>query len=68
MNGEKQKKEMAENPSRDDVHEQRSPDQAQPGVVTKKDPPAPRPPTTTESDRERADWEGMGQPQSKPGS
>lgn len=54
-----QKKEIAKNPSRDDVHEQREPNQQREGVVRK--------PTQTQSDRDRADWEGMGQPQSKPG-
>src|SRR5690606_4743937 len=56
---EKQKKEIAENPAREDVHEQREPNQPREGVVRK--------PTQTQSDRERADWEGMGQPQSRPG-
>jgi hypothetical protein len=53
------KKQATEKPSRDDVHEQREPNQTREGVVRK--------PTQTQSDRERADWEGMGQPQSKPG-
>jgi hypothetical protein len=53
------KKQATENPSRDDVHEQRETNQPREGVVRK--------PTQTQSDRERADWEGMGQPQSKPG-
>ena len=51
-----QKKQIAETPSRDDVHEQREKDQPREGVV--------RQPTQTQSDRDRADWEGMGQPQS----
>jgi hypothetical protein len=54
-----QKKEIANNPSREDVHEQREANQPREGVVRK--------PTQTQSDRDRADWEGMGQPQSKPG-
>jgi hypothetical protein len=52
-----QKREIANNPSRDDVHEQRDANQPREGVVRK--------PTQTQSDRERADWEGMGQPQSE---
>lgn len=54
-----QKKQIANNPSRDDVHEQRDPNQPREGVVRKQ--------TQTQSDEGRADWEGMGQPQSKPG-
>jgi hypothetical protein len=54
-----QKKEIANAPNRDDVHEQREVDQPREGVVRK--------PTQTQSDRDRADWEGMGHPQSKPG-
>ena len=46
-------------PSKEDVHEQRDEKQPREGVV-------PRKPTQTQTDKERADWEGMGQPQSKP--
>lgn len=56
----KQKQEISKNPSRDDVHEQRDPNQPREGVVRK--------PTQTQTDEDRADWEGMGQPQSKPGA
>ena len=67
MNGQRRaEKEIEQKPGRDDVHEQRSPAQPREGVVPKKD--VPRPPTQTETDRDRADWEGMGQPQSKPGA
>lgn len=52
-----QKKEIVNNPSRDDVHEQRDPNQQREGVVRK--------PTQTQSDSDRADWEGMGQPKSE---
>ena len=54
-----QKKRIAEKPGREDVHEQREQDQTREGVVRK--------PTQTQTDKDRADWEGMGQPQSKPG-
>jgi hypothetical protein len=53
-----QKKQVANNPGRDDVHEQRDPSQPREGVVRK--------PSQTQTDRDRADWEGMGQPQSRP--
>jgi len=62
----KQQKEMTDNPGRDDVHEQRHPAQPREGVVPNTPPGAPRPPTTTQGDQDRADWEGMGQPQGKP--
>lgn len=68
MNDDRSKREMTENPAKEDLHEQRSHEQPREGVVPEKDKPAPRPPTQTQTDRERADWEGMGQPQSKPGS
>jgi hypothetical protein len=54
-----QQQRIANNPSREDVHEQREPNQPREGVVRK--------PTQTQTDRDRADWEGMGQPQSRPG-
>lgn len=57
-----QKKQIADKPGRDDVHEQRDANQTDTSNV----PAAPRKPTQTQSDRERADWEGMGQPQSNP--
>lgn len=54
----KKKKPTENPPNRDDVHEQREPNQPREGVVRK--------PTQTQTDRDRADWEGMGQPQSQP--
>ena len=39
------KKQVTENPNRDDVHEQREPDQPREGVVEKKPKPAEQPPT-----------------------
>jgi hypothetical protein len=59
-----QKDQIAQSPNRDDVHEQRDANQENTSIV----PGTPRKPTQTQSDRERADWEGMGQPQSKPGA
>lgn len=74
MNGDRSKREMTNNPGKEDIHEQRTPEQPREGVVPDKgkgkdkDKAAPRPPTQTQTDTDRADWEGMGQPQSKPGS
>jgi hypothetical protein len=56
-----QKNEIVKNPSREDVHEQRDPNQPREGVVRKPTQ------TQTDKDKDRADWEGMGQPQSRPG-
>ncbi len=55
--GQQAKDEAAKQPSRDDVHEQREQNQEAEGVVK-----APHPPTQTQSDEARADWEGMAQP------
>jgi hypothetical protein len=54
MGPEKMKKEVANNPSNMDVHEQRDANQEREGVV-----PASRPPAQSEVDQQRADWEGM---------
>ena len=65
----RQERDMTNKPAREDVHEQRHPDQPREGVVPKKGaptPPSPRPPTPSKDDRDRADWEGMGQPQGRP--
>ena len=51
-------REAAITPSKDDLHEQREPEQTQEAVVT-----APRPPQQSQIDQERSDWEGMGQSQ-----
>lgn len=59
MNGDREKKEeIVKNPNRDDVHEQRTPEQPREGVVRK--------PTQTQTDEQRADWEGMTPAPSKP--
>jgi hypothetical protein len=80
MNGDRSKREMTNNPGKEDIQSspsgegQRTPEQPREGVVPDKDKgkdkdkAAPRPPTQTQTDTDRADWEGMGQPQSKPGS
>jgi hypothetical protein len=52
------KKEAAKRPSRDDLHEQRDAAQPREGVVREG-----RPPAQSEIDRDRAEWEGMGQAQ-----
>lgn len=61
MNANQNKKEMTEKPSREDVHEQREQNQQREGVVKA---PKGRPPAQSLVDEQRADWEGMGQPQS----
>lgn len=53
------KEEAAKKPSRDDVHEQREQGQTREGVVKQGSAPTPQ----NQADKERADWEGMGQPQ-----
>ena len=52
---EQAKREAAAAPSRDDVHEQREPDQQQEGVVHR----GTRPPAQTAHDLDRASGEGM---------
>jgi hypothetical protein len=52
------KKKAAEKPGPDDLHEQREKDQARDGVVREG-----RPPAQSLIERQRADWEGMGQSQ-----
>ena len=64
---EKPKKEATQNPGKEDVHEQREPDQQREGVV-RKDKKDEKTSRTSLSDRERADWEGMGQPAPSPQS
>ena len=56
MKPEHAKKEMSNNPSREDVHEQREDNQKREGVVKKDAPPARQ----SLIEKERADWEGMG--------
>ncbi len=62
---ERAKRDATNKPTRDDVHEQREADQPREGVVKKE---GARPVTQSEIDRERADWEGMGQAQQVPPS
>lgn len=54
------KQEVAKKPSRDDVHEQREQGQPREGVVKQGSAPTQ---AQIQADKERADWEGMGQPQ-----
>lgn len=55
-------REASKKPSKDDLHEQREAGQQQEGVVHT----APRPPLQSQLDRERSDWEGMGQSRYQP--
>ncbi len=69
MKPEHAKKEMTENPARDDVHEQREPEQKREGVVEKDEKKkSDATPRQSLVEKERADWEGMGgtQPASPP--
>ena len=64
MKPERAKEEMAKKPGREDVHEQREANQKREGVVKKKD--GARPVWKSEQsilDDQRAEGEGMGQPQ-----
>jgi hypothetical protein len=58
MGPEKLKKEVAQNPTNTDVHEQRDAAQTREGVV----PSSTRGPAQSEVDQQRADWEGMAPP------
>jgi hypothetical protein len=56
------KKELTKKPDREDVHEQREPEQKRECLVQK-----PRPPVVEEElDQQRADWEGMARAPSTP--
>jgi hypothetical protein len=55
-------REAAKKAARDDVHEQRQPDQKQEGIVERDT----RPPAQSLIDQERGDWEGMGQARHQP--
>ena len=66
MKPERAKEELAKKPGREDLHEQREADQKREGIV-KKD--RARPVWKSEQsilDEERAEGEGMGQPQARP--
>jgi|GEM_PF-3300873 len=49
------KKQVTQNPNRDDVHEQREPDQPREGVVEKKQKPAEKTETVTKDTPPRPD-------------